>query len=78
VIDRAAARVGKSRAEFVLDAALSEATLGRPIQRLFMLDARRYRRFVAALDRSPAGNPKLRRLLAKGGSLEGMIGEKDY
>lgn len=64
VIDRAAAGVGKSRAEFVLDAALSEAASSRLIQRVFMLDARRYRRFVAALDRFPAENPKLRRLLA--------------
>lgn len=63
VIDRAAADVGKSRSEFVLDAAWREATSGPPIQRLFVLDAAAYRWFIKALDRPPA--PKTRLLATK-------------
>lgn len=65
VIDRAAAAVGKSRSEFVLDAAWREATSGPPIQRLFVLDVAAYRRFIQALDRPPAPNRKLRLLATK-------------
>lgn len=63
LIDRAAAAVGKSRSEFVLDAALRAATKCPSIHRL-VLSARSYRRLVAALDREPRSNPNLRRLLA--------------
>jgi uncharacterized protein (DUF1778 family) len=65
VIDRAAAAGGKSRSEFMLDAAWREAISGPPIQRLFVLDAAAYRRFVKALDRPPAPNRRLRLHAAK-------------
>ena len=64
LIDRAAETAGKNRSEFMLDAARREATLVLLDQRLFMLDEETFNRFTAALDKSPAANPRLRRLLA--------------
>ena len=64
LIDRAAEAVGKNRSEFMLDAACREATTVLLDQRFFMLEEGAFKRFTAALDRSPAENPKLRRLLA--------------
>ncbi len=63
LIDRAAERVGKNRSEFMLDAACREATAVLLDQRLFLLDQQSYKRFTAALDKPPAENPRLRRLL---------------
>ncbi len=63
LIDRAAAAVGKNRSEFMLDAACREATAVLLDQRLFMLDDKAFKQFTAALDKPPADNPKLRRLL---------------
>lgn len=63
LIDRAAERLGKNRSEFMLDAACREAMDVLLDQRLFFLDAQTYNRFTAALDRLPAKNTKLRRLL---------------
>ena len=62
LIDRAAEAVGKNRSEFMLDAACREATAVLLDRRLFHLDEKTYRRFTAALDRSPGDNPRLRRL----------------
>lgn len=64
LIDRAAEATGKNRSEFMLDAACREATAVLLDRRLFHLDAKSYKRFTAALDKSPTTNPKLRRLLA--------------
>jgi uncharacterized protein (DUF1778 family) len=66
LIDRAAEATGKNRSEFMLEAACREATAVLLDRRLFRLDAKAYRQFTAALDKSPATktNPKLRRLLA--------------
>jgi uncharacterized protein (DUF1778 family) len=64
LIDRAAAAVGKNRSEFMLDAACREATSILLDQRLFMLDEKAFKQFMAALDKPPAENPKLRRLLS--------------
>ena len=64
LIDRAAAATGKNRSEFMLEAACREATTVLLDRRLFDLDAKTYRRFLAALDKPPAPNPKLRRLMA--------------
>ena len=64
LIDRAAETVGKNRSEFMLDAACREATSVLLDQRLFLLDEKAFRRFNEALDRAPADNARLRRLLA--------------
>jgi uncharacterized protein (DUF1778 family) len=64
LIDRAAQAVGKNRSEFMLDVATREATSVLLDQRLFLLDAKSFKRFNEALDRSPSENPRLRRLLA--------------
>jgi uncharacterized protein (DUF1778 family) len=63
LIDRAAERLGKNRSEFMLDAACREAMTVLLDQRFFLLDARAYKKFTAALDRPPSKNTKLRRLL---------------
>ena len=63
LIDRAAEAVGKNRSEFMLDAACREATAVLLDRRFFHLDEKTYRRFTAALDKPPANNPRLRRLL---------------
>lgn len=60
-IDRAAALAGKSRSEFMLDAARREAEAALLDQRLFQLDAHAYKAFVAALDK-PADAAAMRRL----------------
>ncbi len=63
LIDRAAERLGKNRSEFMLEAACREATAVLLDQRFFLLDERAYKRFTAALDKPPAENSRLRRLL---------------
>ena len=65
LIDRAASVLGKHRTEFVLDAACREAENVLLDQRMFMLDAAAYRRFVALLNSPPRENEKLRPLLLK-------------
>ena len=63
LIDRAAERLGKNRSEFMLEAACREATAVLLDQRFFLVDARAYKQFTAALDKPPAENRRLRRLL---------------
>jgi uncharacterized protein (DUF1778 family) len=63
LIDRAAEASGKNRSEFMLDAARREATTVLLDRRLFLLEEGAYDRFAAALDKAPAPNPRLRRLL---------------
>ena len=63
LIDRAAERLGKNRSEFMLEAACREATAVLLDQRFFPLDEKAYKRFTAALDKPPAENSRLRRLL---------------
>src|SRR5947207_8625991 len=63
LIDRAAEAIGKNRSDFMLEAACREADAVLLDRRLFLLDDRAYRRFIAALDRPPTDNPRLRRLL---------------
>ncbi len=63
LIDRAAERLGKNRSEFMLEAACREATAVLLDHRFFLLDEKAYKRFTAALDKPPAENPRLRRLL---------------
>jgi uncharacterized protein (DUF1778 family) len=64
LIDRAAEATGKNRSEFMLEAACREATAVLLDRRLFQLDAKAHKQFTAALDKPPAANPRLRRLLA--------------
>ena len=64
VIDRAAETLGKNRSDFMLEAACREAETVLLDRRYFQLDEAEFMKFAAALDRPPAGNPRLRRLLA--------------
>lgn len=50
LIDRAAARLGKSRTEFMLDSARAAAENVLLDQRLFLLDEARHEAFAACLD----------------------------
>jgi uncharacterized protein (DUF1778 family) len=64
LIDRAAQALGRSRSEFMLDAASRAATSVLLDQRVFMLEEGTFKRFLTALD-EPTGDPaRLRRLLA--------------
>lgn len=65
LIDEAAAVLGKTRTEFMIDSARALAIDVLLDQRLFALDAERYDNFVAALDNPPAPGPKLRALLKR-------------
>lgn len=47
----------------MLEAACREAGAALLDRRLFLLGQKAYRRFTEALDRPPAENPRLRRLL---------------
>jgi uncharacterized protein (DUF1778 family) len=63
LIDRAAELTGKTRTDFVLDAARRAAVDALTDRSLFVIDAKTYAKFVAALDASPAVNEKLRRTM---------------
>ena len=65
LIDDAAAILGKTRTEFMIDSARREAIDVLLDQRLFVLGAQRYDAFMHALDHPPAPGPKLRALLRR-------------
>ena len=65
LIDEAAAVLGKTRTEFMIDSARALAIDVLLDQRLFVLDSARYDAFVDALDNPPAPGPKLRALLRR-------------
>ncbi|HEY0414055.1 MAG TPA: DUF1778 domain-containing protein [Allosphingosinicella sp.] len=65
LIDEAAAVLGKTRTEFMIDSARALAIDVLLDQRLFVLDPERYDAFVHALDNPPAPGPKLRALLRR-------------
>ena len=65
LIDDAAAVLGKTRTEFMIDSARKVAIDVLLDQRLFVLDPERYDAFVHALDNPPAPGPKLRSLLRR-------------
>ena len=50
LIDRAAEAVGKNRSDFMLDTACREADAVLLDRRLFLLDDKSYRRFIAACE----------------------------
>lgn len=67
VLQDAAAAKNKTVTEFMLDVALTEAAELRANQRLFVLDERQWRAFVAALDAPVQPRPRLKTLLREPG-----------
>jgi uncharacterized protein (DUF1778 family) len=65
LIDDAAAVLGKTRTEFMVESARQAAIDVLLDQRLFILDPERYDTFVRVLDNPPAPGPKLRALLRR-------------
>lgn len=65
LIDEAAAILGKTRTEFMVDSARREAIDVLLDQRLFVLDAERFDGFMQALDNPPAPGKKLKALLRR-------------
>ncbi|MCH8182994.1 MAG: DUF1778 domain-containing protein [Proteobacteria bacterium] len=64
LIDRAAAVLGKSRTEFMLESARDAAENALLDRRLFLLDEARYKEFADVLDAPVVPGDELRRLLA--------------
>lgn len=65
IIDDAAAVLGKTRTEFMIESARRQAIDVLLDQRLFTMDSDRFDAFVDALDNPPEPGPKLRSLLQR-------------
>ncbi|TVR99581.1 MAG: DUF1778 domain-containing protein [Rhodospirillales bacterium] len=65
LIDDAAAVLGKTRTEFMIESARRQAIDVLLDQRLFALDPERYDAFAHALENPPAPGPNLRALLRR-------------
>ncbi|MCW5698558.1 MAG: DUF1778 domain-containing protein [Rhodospirillales bacterium] len=65
LIDDAAAVLGKTRTEFMVECARRQAVDVLLDRRLFTLDSERYDAFMQALDNPPAPGPKLKALLRR-------------
>lgn len=65
LIDDAAAILGKTRTEFMVESARQQAIDVLLDQRLFVLQPERYDAFLRALDNPPAPGAKLRSLLRR-------------
>ena len=63
LIDRAAELLGRTRSDFMLETACREAKMLLLDGRYFGHSSDAFKRFTAILDKPPASNPKLRRLL---------------
>jgi uncharacterized protein (DUF1778 family) len=63
LIDRAASALGRNRSDFMLEAACQEAESVLLDRRFFVLSETEFKRFTAMLDKPPASNPRLERLL---------------
>ncbi|MGN6592473.1 MAG: DUF1778 domain-containing protein [Terriglobales bacterium] len=63
LIDKAAEALGRSRSDFMLDAACREAESVLLDRRVFVVSGEKFDEFVALLDRPPRRNLRLRRLL---------------
>jgi len=63
LIDQAASRLGRSRSDFMLEAACRQAEDVLLDQTYFALDAKRFAAFQAMLDKPPAPTDRLRRTL---------------
>lgn len=64
LIDQAARLLGKTRSDFMLEAACDKAQSVLLDQVFFNLDEDRFRQFTALIDAPPAPNPGLDRLMA--------------
>ncbi len=64
LIDQAAELLGKSRSDFMLEAACDKAQSVLLDQIFFQLDTDKLRQFTKLLDAPPTRNPGLERLLA--------------
>jgi uncharacterized protein (DUF1778 family) len=65
LIDEAAAVLGKTRTDFMIDSARRDAVDVLLDQRLFVLDSQRFDAFMHALDNPPPPGAKLRALLRR-------------
>ena len=65
LIDSAAAAIGKTRTEFVLDSASKHAMDVLLDRRLFELEDEQWAAFNAALDNPPLPNEELKKLMAR-------------
>lgn len=65
LIDQAAKLTHKTRTGFIRDAATAEAENAILNQQVFQLSPQKYKQFLDTLDKPPAANPKLRKLLSK-------------
>jgi uncharacterized protein (DUF1778 family) len=63
LIDRAAEALGRNRSDFMLETACREAESILLDRRYFALPKEDFKRFSAMLDKPPASNPRLARLL---------------
>jgi len=63
LIDRAASALGRNRSDFMLEVACQEAESVLLDRRFFVLSEGEFKRFQAMLDKPPAPNPRLERLL---------------
>ena len=63
LIDRAADALGRNRSDFMLETACREAEAVLLDRRYFTLPSEEFKRFAAMLDKPPANNTRLRRLL---------------
>lgn len=63
LIDRAANALGRNRSDFMLDAACQEAESVLLDRRYFVLSDAEFKQFTSLLDKPPASNPRLERLL---------------
>ncbi len=70
LIDRAASALGRNRSDFMLESACKEAQAVLLDRRYFALPTAEFKRFAAMLDKRPANNAKLRRLLKTTASWE--------
>jgi len=64
LIDYAARLLGKSRSDFMLEAACERAKAVVLDQLFFSLDADKFKQFTAMLDAPPSSNPGLERLMS--------------
>jgi uncharacterized protein (DUF1778 family) len=65
LIDRAADALGRNRSDFMLEAACREAESVLLDRRYFQLPDREFQQFLSMLDKPPASNLRLARLLKK-------------
>lgn len=63
LIDRAAQALGRNRSDFMLETACREAESILLDRRYFALPEEDFKRFNSMLDKPPASNPRLTRLL---------------